>query len=336
MISILRMRLHKWLAIYAALLPLSASALNMAEFPLRGGAGPATTVTGADGNIWFAASLGNYIGQMTPQGALLNEFSRGMSPLCGPDRIVMGPDGNLWFTELLCNKIGRITPQGVITEFTTGITQGFPGGKPFGITAGNDGNLWFTESGTGNIGRITPQGVVTQFRVDTAEKMPTDIVEGPDGNLWFTERFGRRIGRMSKAGSVTYFNSKAPFGAMLVNINVGPDGNLWYTELFGSTTTSFGTGAIGRITTAGVATRFTKGLTFPGGPVSITTGPDGNMWFVEYFGSRVGKITTSGVITEFQALAPLVVPDGISVGPDHNLWFTEVLGSRIVRATDLL
>ena len=58
-------------------------------------------------------------------------------------------------------------------------------------------------------------------------------------------------------------------------------------------------------------------------PQSIVTGPDGNLWFAESSGGRIGKITTSGVITEY----PVPVPahpqlDAIAVGPDGNLWFT--------------
>src|SRR5258707_13210346 len=40
--------------------------------------------------------------------------------------------------------------------------------------------------------------------------------------------------------------------------------------------------------------------TTPGSaPVGITRGPDGNLWFTEYLGNKIGRITTAGVITEF-------------------------------------
>jgi streptogramin lyase len=35
------------------------------------------------------------------------------------------------------------------------------------------------------------------------------------------------------------------------------------------------------------------------GPEAITTGPDGNLWFTEAAGNRIGRITPAGVITEF-------------------------------------
>ena len=36
-------------------------------------------------------------------------------------------------------------------------------------------------------------------------------------------------------------------------------------------------------------------------PLMITQGIDGNLWFTEYASSKIGRITTGGVVTEFQA-----------------------------------
>lgn len=65
-------------------------------------------------------------------------------------------------------------------------------------------------------------------------------------------------------------------------------------------------------------------------PFSITVGPDGNLWFTENSTHRIGRITPTGKITEFQDPGPSAVhtPDGpgnpgdIATGPDGNLWFT--------------
>jgi streptogramin lyase len=57
----------------------------------------------------------------------------------------------------------------------------------------------------------------------------------------------------------------------------------------------------------------------------IVSGPDGNLWFTVPSGARIGKITTSGVVTLYN-LPPPADPDislwGIVEGPDGNLWFT--------------
>lgn len=63
--------------------------------------------------------------------------------------------------------------------------------------------------------------------------------------------------------------------------------------------------------------------TIHSGPVGITAGPDGNLWFTEFRGNQIGKVTTGGSFTEYSIPSAGSFPTGISVGPDSNLWFTE-------------
>ena len=58
-------------------------------------------------------------------------------------------------------------------------------------------------------------------------------------------------------------------------------------------------------------------------PFGITAGPDGNLWFTEFNGNKIGRITTAGVVTEFAVPTADSGPVGITAGPDGNLWFTE-------------
>ena len=58
-------------------------------------------------------------------------------------------------------------------------------------------------------------------------------------------------------------------------------------------------------------------------PIGIAAGPDGNLWFTEDVGNRIGRITTAGVVTEFPFRRASSEPVGIAAGPDGNLWFTE-------------
>ena len=39
-------------------------------------------------------------------------------------------------------------------------------------------------------------------------------------------------------------------------------------------------------------TEFSKGITKGAGPIGIAAGPDGNMWFTELGGNRIGRIVT--------------------------------------------
>lgn len=77
------------------------------------------------------------------------------------------------------------------------------------------------------------------------------------------------------------------------------------------------------------------------GPAGITTGPDGALWFTEETpgptspggpgGNRIGRITTSGAITEYPIPTTSAQPAEIVAGPDNALWFTEFGKSQIGR-----
>src|SRR5262249_6348100 len=78
-------------------------------------------------------------------------------------------------------------------------------------------------------------------------------------------------------------------------------------------------------TTAGVVTEFP--LPNPNaGPVAITTGPDGNLWFADQNDGTVGKITTAGAITIYTptgadpGFAFAGCPVDITSGADGSLW----------------
>ena len=58
------------------------------------------------------------------------------------------------------------------------------------------------------------------------------------------------------------------------------------------------------------------------GPLDITAGADGNLWFTEALVNQIGRITTHGAITEFPLPAG-GAPVGIAAGPDGNVWFTD-------------
>ena len=68
-------------------------------------------------------------------------------------------------------------------------------------------------------------------------------------------------------------------------------------------------------------------------PFDLTAGPDGNLWFTESQGNRVGRVTPGGVITEFTIPTANSFPGGITAGPDGNLWVCANGSNRILRVT---
>ena len=286
------------------------------EYPIPTGASGLDDIAiGPDGNPWFAESVGNKIGSIDPSGAISE--SAPLAPGSQPISVVTGPDGNAWFTAHGTGKVGRMTLDGAVTEYSAGIT-----GRPLVITAGPDGNLWFTESPGNKIGRLDPaSGVTAETTVPTNQSAPWEITAGPDGNVWFTERLGNKIGRITPDGVITEF--PIPTSASIPNtIRPGPDPNaakdcafqretmgeqafdaryrnfgdcvsrlattatLWFTEDSGD--------RIAQITTDGDIFEFPT-LAPNARPGGLAEGPDGNVWFAELAGNKIGSLEVQGV-----------------------------------------
>src|SRR5260370_465514 len=59
-------------------------------------------------------------------------------------------------------------------------------------------------------------------------------------------------------------------------------------------------------------------------PFRITSGPDGALWFTEQNKNQIGRVTTSGAVSEFSTIPTAgQLPSGIVAGSDGNLSFTE-------------
>lgn len=69
-------------------------------------------------------------------------------------------------------------------------------------------------------------------------------------------------------------------------------------------------------------------------PSDMVVGADGAMWFTERLARGIGRVTTSGVITEFPTPSDGYeenFPVAIASGADGAVWFTNVLGRNVSR-----
>ena len=71
------------------------------------------------------------------------------------------------------------------------------------------------------------------------------------------------------------------------------------------------------------------GISFPYG---IAAGPDGALWFTNSGNNTIGRITTTGLVTNYTAPG-IDIPWGITLGPDGALWFTNLGNNTIGRIT---
>jgi streptogramin lyase len=257
---------------------------------------------------------------------------------------------------------------GQVTEFPVPSA----GGQPFGISAGPDGNVWFTEGGTQKVGRITPSGTVTDYPV-TGGVQPRDITVGPDNNLWMTDQGANKVFKIvpdaNPANPPTITAGTAPLatprgiasingelwianaggtvqrvktdgtadgpaipttGTNLQFSTKGSDGSFWSTDF---------NGGLIKVTTGATPTATAVDIGANKGPLGITSGPDGKVYFSEAgaapAGERIGRIGTDG--TGLQETANLSGgasdPEGLAFGRDGNLYNAIFNGSQIGQIT---
>jgi Streptogramin lyase len=297
--------------------------------------GPYGIIPGADGALWLQGHF-DAMARLTTEGVVTSyPIPNSMGWL--PGSITPGPDGALWFTESGVNRIARMTTSGEVTEYDI---PSLPSGA---ITTGPDGSLWFSEDN--KIGRLTTAGAVSEYPLPKAEWCAGAIAAGPDGALWFAESSAcgsvvngtttvNAIGRIATDGTITEYALPGASFQGVWFIVAGPDGAMWFNEYYA--------GKIGRITMQGMVTEYpfpslANGVDNGAGPTSIAPGPDGALWFPEsnddYFVRTLGRITTDGVITEYDVpLQNINYSAAITMGPDGALWFTDGWTSNVMRA----
>jgi len=108
-----------------------------------------------------------------------------------------------------------------------------------------------------------------------------------------------------------------PAGSLPNFIVAGPDGKMWFTE--------YGRDKIASITSSGTITEYPTQHS-DCGPVGITLGGDGNLFYTCVVNAGVGLFTMeSGIASELLAssLSAVGQPAGpIAAGLDGNLWYT--------------
>lgn len=161
-------------------------------------------------------------------------------------------------------------------------------------------------------------GSVTEYTLPVSGSILNDIGIGPDNNIWYTgygPATNTRVGKLTTSGVFTEYPNRTSGSKYPRAITKGSDGNLWYSEQYNVGSTAYY--RIVNLTTTGTVLGkydISKNAN------SITLGPDGNVWFTSGT-NGIGKITTSGTVTEYTVTAGGNI-NSITVGPDGNLWFT--------------
>jgi virginiamycin B lyase len=153
-----------------------------------------------------------------------------------------------------------------------------------------------------------------------------NLILGPGGAVWFSSYTDfSTLGRLVPNGEVVTYTLPSN-GLAVGGITIGPDANLWFiaTELRSSNR------LIGRLNPDWSVDYFWGPSDDIHDRLTIVTGPDGNLWYTG--AGLIGRMTTSGQVTEFPLPGEWVSSKGLTVNTDGNLWFTTG-GCKIGRAT---
>jgi len=334
----------------------------VSEYPLPAYSQAIGITAGPDGALWFAESGFGKIGRISGVGAII-EYPAASSADVGTAAgeslygIAMGPDGALWYAENIANKIGRA----LVSSHTNGnvtVTS-----SPVGLTVTVDGTSYSTPQSfnwaagqSHSIGLVSPQGGSVGTRYAFAGwsdgGAQTHSVTAPSSATTYTATFTTQYllttsisplagGAISLSPlSADGFYSAGTSVQVAAAPNSGFQFSNWSSDLNGSANPqSFTMTGSSHVQANFKGPRQSISFSeypipttssFPGG---IGAGPDGALWFTEEEANRIGRISTTGVITEYPVPTPESDPDEIVAGPDGALWFTETASNKIGRIT---
>ena len=191
------------------------------------------------------------------------------------------------------------------------------------------------------------QGAVSS--IDATQFSAIVVARDSDGNAIVTDRYESATGTpvkiaLGSSGGGTSFrfnpnNFSTAAKGLKVTVNYKPSGvtgaqvqNGFSTVL--SATANNGA-TVGTATFAALALKITEFATptAASGPVFMTPGNDGAIWFTELNANRIARIPTNATsgtqITEFAVPTAGSEPYALTSGPDGQVWFVEVNGNKI-------
>ena len=170
----------------------------------------------------------------------------------------------------------------------------------------------------------TTRPQISQYAIEypmrDSSSVPNAIAVDSNGNVWFTLMNISSLAELDPSNGLVH-QYRIPTGANNGTTSWGmvidnSRGLVWFTEQATNSVWSFNM-RTHHFTRYELKTQY-------GFPFGITLDSQGNVWFTEFFGNKIGEITTNGSVTEIPI--PLqkqyLEPSGITVGPHGKIWFT--------------
>ena len=323
---------------------------------------PFSAATAPNGELYVSDSQNRRIRKVALNGIVTTVAGTGASctptQACGdggqaanaqisfPTDVAFAADGSFYIFDAQSARVRKVAPNGVIT---TAVGNGQTCQDPTGGCGDN---------GPATQAQLSVTGACCRYNLTVA----------PDGALYLTDAGNRRVRRVGPDGIISTIagngRTAAQGGCTVVGttpviaanaclddplgITAQPDGSVYFTD--------FALHQIFRVTADGlirvVAGDGACGASGDGGPATsaklcnphgLATGPDGALYFADWFNARIRRIDTTGIITNYAGTGTLGFSgDGgpaqaaeirqsldVSFGPDGALYIGEANNHRI-------
>ena len=289
-------------------------------------------------DVWFTDLTADKIGRLTYTDTNDFEVTAYDLPANSEPFDLLVQSGFVWFTARKGNYIGRLT-------ISSGLTATFPlptpDSLPLNLSLGSDGSFWFVEQGAGQLGRLvvtdTNDSALTEYPIPAVYTQPQGLTlvnqSGLD-QVWFSVRditapnFHRIIQFDPSQPPPDDFKSTGPLSNPSNPVNLDSRGNdIWFTELWGNNISLVFFSTFGFADRVPVPTANSQ-------PYDLTIAPNGDIWFSERTGRKLGQLVegmSGAQITEFaipQSLSSAWL-QGVALDDQDRVWLTAFVPASV-------
>ncbi|ROT32289.1 hypothetical protein [Micromonospora sp. HM5-17] len=296
--------------------PLPVTWVHSGLDPETDGILPRDAAVAPNGSLWYVNLNGNALVELAATGRQRRvAFDPPASASRWVSAVAAGPDGAMWFT-IYGGYVGRLSPGGAETFFRLNLPRETL--LPHALAAGTDGAVYF--AGSQVIGRISGAG-----RVDTIDAPHLDtrsaLFAAPGGAVWYTAPDSGQVGRLAPGEHRTFPAPGVAIGPSAATIDAL--GNLWYARRQPP--------ALVQVAPDGTSSVYA--LDGVGQVGTVTTGPDGRLWFGSATRVMVGSFDPVNRVARYYRLDGLSSTPGLLllVGPDRAIWTSASDGSGFYR-----
>lgn len=166
----------------------------------------------------------------------------------------------------------------------------------------------------------TSNGYIITYPTQNNETAPNAIAVDSQGTVWFTlQNESFLVSLFPENGTMHEYHIPMSSNSGSVTWGIAVDNSrhlVWFTEQLTNAIWSFDMNT----------NKFTEYALKTAGafPFDLALDKQGNVWFTEIFGEKIGEITSSGNLTEFPIPlnAQYLEPSGIAVSDNGPVWFT--------------